>query len=82
MGAKPSEHSIRARLERLQPGKPEVFMTPAGRTYSSQQREIAAAIARHFPERATTTSQRKALLVFDESAAPVACSVVVWEPVA
>lgn len=80
MGAKPSENSIRARLARLQPSKPEVFMTPEGRTYNSLMREIAAGLSRHFPDRAIDVSQRKALLVFDEAQPPIACSVVTWTP--
>lgn len=75
-----NENSIRARLARMEPGQSKVFICPAGRAYGSLQREIAAALSKHFPTTAIRFSQRKALLVIDEHTPPTACSIVTYRP--
>jgi hypothetical protein len=75
-GSKRQGNSKRSRLERMRPGDVEVFTCAPGASVVSLQNAIASDIAKHLKETRSHYSQRKALLVFDESTLPVACSVV------
>jgi hypothetical protein len=75
-GSKRQENSKRSRLERMRPGDVEVFTCAPGASVVALQNAIASDIAKHLKETRGEYSQRKALLVFDESTPPLACSVV------